>query len=411
MSKKQVSKKSKKPEIQLSNEETRELELILDRLSVQSPEGQSLDSYIKSLKQTLESREELVGALIERLAKNPSEVGFRTFSGLKGLIESSRLARVVKQVLYRFQQRGFGVSEKEAGEQRVVLVQSESREAIAHFAPEPEAFWLVSTLIHESGYREPLIITAYPEEGFGIMNVKVAENSHRVYREYIQNISASLSRKPLEIPLWHMAGLFFELIELVGEGEKLGDVERAKQLLRPHYDPERLPYVYDLMPALENPDARVGEIADPDLLLKDTAFPWLFPPKEEMLPYQQKIKEIDTSLLVVSPEIQQERSREIVLDAAEKLCSGNRRRLLQRFLEEEAMWLKLSGNPERAMWAWIAAQQLAGGGAASKNIVCLKIIGTSLAYYWPKDFEPEEAPKTTEDPFCRTDSGLIVPCD
>jgi hypothetical protein len=205
-----------------------------------------------------------------------------------------------------------------------------------------------------------------------------------------------------------MARLFEELGELCSGAQAVpGHVERARQLLRPHYQPERPPYVYELMPPLENPQERVREIEDPDGLLKDMAYPWLFFSKDELLPYWQKVQELETSVLVVANEIKEERSREILRNAADELCVGKTRVLWQRFFEEEAMWLKLSGQPGPAMWAWIAARHLASGAAPSENIVCLKIVGTSMAYYWPEEFEPK---KEQTDPFCRTESGLIVPC-
>ena len=44
-----MAKKNKKSAIQLNPEEARELEMIVDRLSVQDPEGESLKGYLESL--------------------------------------------------------------------------------------------------------------------------------------------------------------------------------------------------------------------------------------------------------------------------------------------------------------------------------------------------------------------------
>ena len=406
MSKKQDSKKSRKSEIQLTQEETSELEMILDRLSVQSPDGQSLEGYVKSLHKALIGREDLVAALIERLAKNPSEVGFRIFSGLIDLVENKKYGRIAKQALYRFQQRGLGTPPEKSGEQRVVLVQSKSRESLAHFTPQPEAFWLISAIVDEPGYAKPLVLTAYPEEGFRRLSVKISESSHHLYRKYMQKASSRLSRSPCEIPVWHMARLFWDLSKLCEGREQTGDVEQAKRLLRSHYKPERPPYVYELMPALDNAEELVREI-DPNILLKNVAYPWLAFSKEELLPYWQRVREVRASILVVSPEIQEERSRNILGNAADELCIGKSRFLWQRFFEEEAMWLKLSAKEDLAMVAWVTAQHLASGAKPSENPVCLKIIAASMMYYWPEEFETR---KNQTDPFCHTDSGLIVPC-
>lgn len=405
MSKRQDSKKSKKPEIQLAQEENRELEMILDRLSVQSPEGQSLEGYILSLHKALKGREALVVALIERLAMNPTEVGFRTVSGLQNLVENKTYHRIAKQALYRFQQRGWGALSGKSEEQKVVLVQSESRESLAHFAPGPEVFWLVSAFIKPPGHKEPLVVTAFPEDGFRRFSVKIVKSSPRLYREYLQKISNHLSRKPCEVPLWHMARLFWELTQFCNAREQAGDVERIRQILKPYYDPQKLPYAYTLMPELEHPEKRFHEI-DPDLLLNDMAYPWLFFSKEELLPYWQKIRDMETSVLVIPQEIQEERSVAIMQKAADELCVGKTRVLWQRFFEEEAMWLKLAAKEDLALWAWIVARHLATEDSLSENPVCLKIIGTAMLYYWPEEFRAGED-KTK--PFQVRDSGLIVP--
>ena len=90
MSKKRNPKKGHTPEISLTQEESNELQMILDRLEVQDPEGESFTICLQSLKESLKGRENLVAALIERLGKNPSPVGLKTVAALQDLVESSR---------------------------------------------------------------------------------------------------------------------------------------------------------------------------------------------------------------------------------------------------------------------------------------------------------------------------------
>lgn len=409
MSKKQDSKKTRKPEVRLSEEEALELEMILDRLSVQSPEGQSLESYIRSLRKALSGRENMVAALVEKLGKSPSEVGYRTFSGVQDLLEDRSNRRIARQVLYRFQQRGLGVASPEKLDpRRVILVQSESRQSLAHFSPLPEGFWLLSALIHAPGLFDPYLIMAYAEEGFRRMSVRVAESSPKQYREHVLELSGQLPRKPCAIPIWHMARLYWELAGWCGGSEDPSELEMGRQLLRPHYNPERLPHAYDLLPSVDRPEELLYDI-DANVLLEHTPCEWLFLPKDALLPYWEKIQGIETSLLVVSRQIQEERTQRVIETAVDELCTGKTRSLWQRFFEEEAMWLQLSGKSDMARWAWITAKYLAGDARPSESMVCMKILGTSLRYHWPEAFRaPVERDGT--DSFYQTDSGLIVPC-
>lgn len=404
MSKKQETKKGKLPEIELSPEESRELEMILDRLAVQSPEGESLEGYVRSLCKALIGREELVAALVDNLARSPSEVGFRAFSALQDLPGAKKTRRIVRQAAYRFEQKGFS-RVPEPLKQSIVLVQGETRESVAHFAPVREAFWLVTALVQEPAHNEFLALTAYPEVDFNRISIKVIHTPHRRYREYIQKIGDNLSRKPVEVPLWHAARLFWDLAEFSRGVDRSKDMDLAKALLRPYYDPHRLPYAHELMQ--EDEATRQGFAEDDrEDLLDHVPYSWLFPPKERLLTYWRKMNDVSSSVLIVSPQIQEERSREVLGMAADELCAGKARTLWQRAFEESALWLKLSGRHDLALRAWSVARHLAGESRVSENSVCMKIMGTAFYFYWPEDFEQAG---DVNGSYSRTDSGLIIP--
>ena len=66
--------------------------MILDRLQVQDPQGKTLDGYLQSLRTVLSSKENIVLVLLERLSKQPSQVGFRVFSALGDLFQGKELS-------------------------------------------------------------------------------------------------------------------------------------------------------------------------------------------------------------------------------------------------------------------------------------------------------------------------------
>ena len=86
--------------------------MILDRLAVQDPEGESFEGYLHSLGNSLSERPLLAAALIDRLSRNPSRTGFRTFQALHKTIEASPYKRNLKQAAYRFSQKGFKAAEQ-----------------------------------------------------------------------------------------------------------------------------------------------------------------------------------------------------------------------------------------------------------------------------------------------------------
>ena len=411
MATKKKASKVKKTLVSLGSEDPRELEMILDRLLVQNPEGESLKNYLRSLSRVLAGRENLVLALIEKLSKSPTEVGFEAFLSLKDLVEGRHYGRTIKQAYYRFRQKGYRDDSGSSSSGKIVLIPKETRAVTAHLTTASDTFWLISALIPESGHPSPTAVAAFPEDGFRTMNVRVTESSQRGYREFIQGIASDASRKVVDIPVWHAARLFFDLLKFCGGSARGGissDVDRAKRSLESFFDPERKPYVYELMPALDEHSSRLGETSKKDLL--EAAFStWLFFPRDKLLPYWEKAKELESSLLVIPREVQRERTLDVIKTAANNLCAGDARILYQRFFEEQALSFKLSSKDDLAMSAWIVAQQLAGGAASGSISLICDLVVLSMKEHWHGELKDEEDEDEDEAAFVESDSGIILP--
>lgn len=407
MSKKPDQKKTRKPELALSADQFGELEMIVDRLSVQNPEGASLENYLRSLVKTLSEQETLAAALLEQLSRKPSQVGFQTFLAVRDVIRDKKLAKIVKQVGYRFSQRGFATEPAVRPVENVVLVQrEEGRRPVAHVLPVDGTFWLFAALIPEAGYPTPALITAFMERSFEEVYIRVVEGSQKTYRDYLQKIGERhVDRKPCEVPLYHVARLFFELFEFCGSKEVSAVREQAARLLSPYHDPARPPYAYDLIPPLDNPGAHLEEVHTQNLL-NTVDWSWLVFPKTELTPFWQKMQELENPVLVIPQEIQEERTADTLKRAADELCQGKTRFLYRRFFEEQALWLKLCSREEPAQSAWIVAQHLQSDAPASDNPAVREMVKLSLHHHWPKEHQ-EGAPRS--EPFQRTESGLIIP--
>jgi hypothetical protein len=409
MATKKRSAKKRKSDVGSSSEDSHELEIILDRLSVQRPEGESLKHYIQSLSRAMTGRDGLVAALLEKLSKNPTEVGFQVFTALSGVVESKEHRRTIKQAAYRFAQRGFGAESGTSSPEKVVLIPKEARKPVAHLICSPETFWLVLALVPESdysAYSSPIAISAYPEEGFQKLSVRVVETSQRSYRDFVQKIGGELSHNAVEIPMWHAARLYFELVEFCERRGNASEIERARQLLQPFHDTERLPYAFELMPAIDDPGRRLRAI-DKNALLEAVVSESILLRESDLQPYAEKLKELEKPLLVVPPEVQQDRIMDLMRKAADELCVGKTRLLYQRLFEEQALTLKLASRDDLAMSAWIVAQHLRSDAKAGENPVVVELVSGSIEKYWPGEFEGQEESEETE-PYKKTDSGLIL---
>jgi hypothetical protein len=398
--------KNKKTELNLSAEESRELGMILDRLSVQNPEGSSLENYLKSLEKILDGQENLVTALLEQLGRKPSKVGFQAFLALKDIVRDKKLMKTMRQVGYRFSQRGFPVEQPTSRAADVVLVQKEGRKPVAHVLPVNGTFWLFAALIPEAGYATPTLITALMEQNFEDVYIKVTEGSQKNYRDYLRKAGErDAARKPFEVPVYHAARLFFELLDFRKRSGTSPEQDRASRLLSPFHDPDKLPYAYELMPPVDDPGEHLDQV-DKVSLLNVLDWSWLVFPQEELTAYWHKMQDLENPVLVIPKEVQEERTTDLVKRAADKLCVGRTRRLYQRFFEEQALWLKPASKDGPAWSAWIVAQHLRSMAPASDNPFVTEMVMLSMHHYWPEAFQES---KGQAEPFHRTESGLIVP--
>lgn len=403
--------KTDKQEIALSLDEAEELQMTVDRLAVQNPEGESFERYLLSLKTALGQRPHLAAALLDRLGKNPNPTAFRTFQTLEGVVGNSPYKRHLKQAAYRFSQRGFTTEKEEAPSKKVVLIQGETRQTSCHFFLVEGALWLISALVPETGPGGAYysIITAFLEVDYEKLNVKVTESTQKFYRDYLQKVSEhAIGRKALEIPVWHAARLFFEMLDLAVAKDTAPEIEHARKVLKRYRDPDRKPYVYELMPEIAEPERHLSGI-DMNELIAGMDISWLGFPKEDMQTVHEKLKDLQSPLLVVPPEIQAERRDALLKNTAESLCVGETRRLFQRFFEEQAMGLKLSGLEEKANWAWIIAQHFKSGRPAGENPAAFQLVVYSLEHNWPGTFTKEEEETGRRPQERRTESGLILP--
>ncbi|MHC1741767.1 MAG: hypothetical protein AB9873_01905 [Syntrophobacteraceae bacterium] len=413
MAKKSAPKKNKeikKAEVGLGSDELRELGMIMDRLAVQSPEGESLDNCLRSLRNTLHGREALTVALIEALGKHPSEVSFRAFTLLKEMELGGVGARVVKQTAYRFAQQGFVVPSVKP-DREVALVARETRQSVAYMVMEDEPCFLVSALVYPSGISEPMALVAYYEESFAQLHFDAAPSSSKGFKAFIERTSKSSPSPVCEIPIWHAAGLIFEMLAW-STGNRPALSCTFKRILDPFREAGRKPYAYEVLrkgvdPAVSLLDSDVAPI------VKSLPLRWLFFSEEELKPWREAIVTANTSVLVVSDEMKYQRVDELIRKAADALCVADKRLFMQRFLEEGALWLHLTHRAAAADLAWMVAQHLASGSSPGESPLVVQLIAASLHRYWPQDFKadmrsPQEL-RETSGLYGTTDSGIIIP--
>jgi hypothetical protein len=408
MAKKQATTKTRKPsDLTLTPDEMGELQLILDRLAVQTPNGESFTGWLDSLRISLEGRQEMTAALLQRLSRDPGDVGFRVFEALQRTVDEKRLVKVVRQAAYRFAQRGYEVGNSKAPTGRVILVPPEERASTAHMAVGPSGYVFLTALLSSSTATQPLGISAFFENSLSRLTIRSSDTSSKLYREYIQNISGLFAFPLCEIPVSHAALLFREMVEWAGALPLTAEARSADQSLRSFYEPDRLPRVHELMDPIENPQAELASV-DVEPLFNLVPAEYLLFSREEITPLSQRIRDLESSVLVIPHELKMEQADASIRSTIERLCTGARREQLKRLFEEMALWLKLSGQEALARSSWIIAQHIHKAASLGGNPLLQQLVYLSLRKYWPGDFKSREELEEESQPYQETESGLIL---
>ncbi len=401
--------KKKKSKVALTPEESMELQMILDRISVQVAEGESFQVYLASLRNMLEGRERMIAELLSELARNPAPAGLKVFRTLADGVTDKGLRKTVRQAAYRFAQKGLAVEQGETPQERVVLVQREQKRAFGHLVIGPGTLWFLAGLIPEGTASWPALFMSFFENGYHRLVVRITEASNKSYRELLTTLSGAMpGTKACEIPMWHVARLFSEMVMFWEAPGTNPEVDELSRFLAPFHDPEKSPYIYELMSPVDNLLEKLREIRV-EALLGKMDIQWLFFPRNELEPFHLKLLDLEHSVLFVAEDVRHAQHEAVMRDAADSLCVGKRRLLIQRSFEEHALWWKAQGREDLAEESFVVAQHLGSDSMASENRAVILLVGESLQHYWPQEEKDRDEPEERAEPFYRTESGLFLP--
>jgi hypothetical protein len=411
MARKKNKKKERKRQSRpaLTEEEQTQLQLLMDRLAAQDPEGESLTQFSKSLKPLVERSVPFTLAFIEALGAKATPVAVQVLHGLQEIPAEKPVRRALKTALYRLARQGLVVEEEQADSAPRVLVPRPADRQAEGWASWPES----------RGERG--IVLKLPDAGRGYLMAVGVLNSEGVFKDYeaiqttrkgvkalFDQITGGVEERLITIPLDHLLFLYEEVAGIYKKQNRefpTGYEVMHKQLLSWANEVSH-PHIYDLVDS--------EEIANDPLLLRGSGSLLEAPPfvswqldEEIVNPFVEKIKDLSESRIVISQSAQMERTEQIVREAAVELFTPELRLRYRRLLEEAALLLYLVDRQQEAKWALAAAIDLESEvGLLSENAFVLGLIKNSIAS--KVDLEQQDA-ETRETGEKRTESGLIIP--
>ncbi|HVO83853.1 MAG TPA: hypothetical protein VMU60_05460 [Syntrophobacteria bacterium] len=408
MAKQKPSKKTGKGQ-SLSLEEQAQLQMLLDRVAVQDPVGESLKQFLGSVRLVLEQSPGVGLAFVEALGSMTTPVALKALEALQEIPAAKPLRRAVKTALYRLGRHGLS-PEREQGEAApLVLVPRPVDRRAEAWAGWPEASGDrgLIVVVPESGAAY-LLAMAVVNPAVGFRDLQVSGTTRKGVRALVAELTGHESTGLRPIPLPHALFLLNECAQAHQAQNQA--LPQEYEVVR-HYvaswvtTPLDRGHIYELL--------HREEIAADPILLRASESLLDLPPlsswqlsQEAALPLVEKIQGLGESRLVLSRGSQFERVDQLLREAAGEVFTPTLRQYYRRLLEEAALLFWQEERVQEARWALAAAIDLEREvGRFTENTFVLGLLKRALGEA-SKEQQGEET-QTAEER--TTESGLIIP--
>lgn len=379
-----AKKKSNEEKIRRGLEELRRSGLSLDEAS---------PALITRLQEFVGKGTEADLAVVFALGKIADPAAVKALAAIEKNSTDKEVKKEVRRSLFKLSQRGLAIPREE---------NLEAKTAASLFARAPDVEAYLSS-VDGSGGR--LIWIAKPQANRGLQVIQTMVND----REGLQRVGgAQIPRKELrkmaaEIKSQHgitMISVPWEYADAV----IYDGFEKAKALGRPgleNFHELRAVINTNKPAAQEHPVYRkfdVGTVREgawrelSRRLLDEPELQYWILDADWVQPFLSQLEEAQTSRLVLNPVQKEERLAGIVRDAVKMICSGESGPILQRRLEDMALYFSETGRADQARLALAVALQISERDPGPLDVSFLTgLVQKSFAFYLSEQKTQAEA--------------------
>jgi hypothetical protein len=392
----------------LSPEERAQLQMLVDRVTVQDPAGESLQQFLGSIRLVLEQSPGVGLPFVEALGSMTTPVALKALEALQEISAAKPLRRAVKTALYRLGRHGL-FSEREQGEApRVLVPRPADRRAEAWAGwPEGSGDRGLIVVVPESGAAY-LLAMAVVNPAAGFRDLQVSGTTRKGVRGLVAELTGRESAGLRPIPLSHAAFLLNECARAHQAQDQ--PLPQDYEVVRRHVaswvpEPPDRAHIYEVL-------NREEIAADPILLRASESLLDLPPlsswqlPQEAALPLSEKFQGLGESRLVLPRASQFDRADQLMREGVDEIFTPALRQHYRRLLEEAALLFSQEERIPEARRALAAAIDLEHEvGRFTENTFILGLVKRALdeALKEKQGEDGEAAGERT------TESGLIIP--
>jgi hypothetical protein len=411
MAKKKQAKRARKrhDRITLTEEDRTQLQILLDRVMAQDPEGESFIQFVESLKPLIQRSVPFTLAFVEALGSTSSPVAVKVLQILQKIPAEKPVRRALKTALYRLERQGLVKKEEETQpEPRVLIPRPADRQAEAWASwPESQGERGMVLKLPDAGRGYVMAIAVVNSEGV-FHEFEAIQTTRKGVRALLDKMTGGLPGRLIEIPVEHFRFLIEEVAEIYQRQNHAlpSGYEPIHKYLASRVEVVSRPHVYNLLDEKEIVEDPILLRTSDSLLEVQPFVTWRLP---EGLTHSfvEKMKELSESRLVISQSAQMERTAQIHRQAAAEIFTPELRQHYRRLLEETALLLHLADRPQEAKRALAVAIDLENEiGLLTEDNFILGLVKRSIANEVGPQVEGAEEQAKRER---ITESGLIIP--
>jgi hypothetical protein len=411
MAKKKQAKRARKrhDRITLTEEDRTQLQILLDRVMAQDPEGESFIRFVESLKPLIQRSVPFTLAFVEALGSTSSPVAVKVLQILQKIPAEKPVRRALKTALYRLERQGLVKKEEETQpEPRVLIPRPADRQAEAWASwPESQGERGMVLKLPDAGRGYVMAIAVVNSEGV-FHEFEAIQTTRKGVRALLDKMTGGLPGRLIEIPVEHFRFLIEEVAEIYQRQNHAlpSGYEPIHKYLASRVEVVSRPHVYNLLDEKEIVEDPILLRTSDSLLEVQPFVTWRLP---EGLTHSfvEKMKELSESRLVISQSAQMERTAQIHRQAAAEIFTPELRQHYRRLLEETALLLHLADRPQEAKRALAVAIDLENEiGLLTEDNFILGLVKRSIANEVGPQVEGAEEQAKRER---ITESGLIIP--
>ncbi len=411
MAKKKQAKKARKrhDRITLTEEDRTQLQMLVDRVMSQDPEGESFSPFVESLKPLIQRSVPFTFAFVEALGSTPSPVAVKVLQILQKIPAEKPVRRALKTALYRLERQGLVKKEEETeSEPRVLIPRPADRQAEAWASwPESQGERGMVLKLPDAGRGYVMAIAVVNSEGV-FHEFEAIQTTRKGVRTLLDKMTGGVEGRLVEIPVEHFRLLLEEVAEIYQRQDHAlpSGYEPIQKYLASQVEVVSRPHVYNLLDEKEIVEDPILLRTSDSLLEVQPFVTWRLP-EGLIQSFAEKIKELSESRLVISQSAQMERTAQINREAAAEIFTSELRQHYRRLLEETALLLHLTDRPQEAKRALAVAIDLENEiGLLTEDNFILGLVTRSIASeVGPQAEGAEEQAKRERT----TESGLIIP--